>query len=307
MKLIQDLKNRENLEINWEPNLLDKCPFHNSNGKNKTKKKSKSAKTTKKNSKNSTKDGEYQLVAKSNPIKIVPYKFTEKLHVLEKDGQLKIKFSCDEQNKFLVPVGDELNFLHLFRIYTSRTKLDPWDDIYPKTEMLQDLPFEKSAYFYGVLTPDVEKLETKLKFNQFLARSNGNFRTSPWLSEQPSHIRHYYTVFSNSLITFFVITKFSVQLEAKDGIKQFHPMFIRINYPETEHVGEDYKEIAKNMLYNVLDHKMPFDIWAAMHDENILNEPKINKMIDDIKDNTETEKEYLGFVLAAIDEMKSNL
>jgi hypothetical protein len=246
------------------------------------------------------------ILGTSHGIVRAPYKFEEQLLIMEGDGDIYMRFSCDDDNYFWIPVLNESKFLHLFDIYTNRIGMDEYTDLNPQNKMLTELPFEKTVYFYGGLCPDIEKLETKMKFNNYLCLSKKNYCTSPWLSEQPGQIRSYKTIYSNSLITFQLLTKFSVQLDTKDGTKRFHPMFIKINYPETDHTGIRYKIMGDCMLYDVLDKEMPYDVWAAMQAENVLDEPKIKEMLEGMDKDWNSEKDYFNFVLAALDEMSTN-
>jgi hypothetical protein len=260
-------------------------------------------------------DEDNGLLGKSKPILRLPLKFEEELLIMEGDDDIYLRFSCDEENNFWVPVRDKNNFEHLYKIYTNRLIVNVdednekviGDNVETDINKLIPLPFENTVYFYGGLCPDIDKLEIKMIFNNYLCRTTKQFETSPWLFKQLKHISSYRTIFSNSLISFQLLTKFSVQLDNKLDSKKYHPLFIKINYPYTHHTGIRHKLMSENMLYNVLDKNMPFDIWASLKSENIFDERKIVDMITGMDDDLDNEKDYLTFVLSALSELNKHL
>ncbi len=294
MELLNKLKNMNDLDITW----------------------------------NEEEDG---TVGRSPPITRTPFKFQEQLMIVEGDDELYLRFSCDDNNHFWIPVGDQENFLHLYKIYTTKYNLDEKDqessdegmnsneeisneesssegedNIEEELGEAVDLPYENTIYFYGGLCPNIEKLEAKMIFNKYLCNTRENFKTAFWLSEQPRQVSTYYTLFSRSVISFELLTKFSVQLDTKNDTNKFHPLFIKISYPSTVHTGIRYKIMGDCMLYDVLSNKMPYDIWAALQNENIFDEERIIEMISGMGDDLNNEKDYLNFVLAALKECINN-
>jgi hypothetical protein len=250
-----------------------------------------------------TEDG---MIGKSLPIVRPPFKFEEELIVMEGANDIYFKFTCDENNYFWVPISNKDNFLHLYDIYTKRYQAEYED---PKTidrKLVVPILYENTVYYYGGLIQNVEKLENKMLFNKYLCRTYKNYKTAFWLTEQPKFNSTYYTMFSNSIISFDILTKFSVQLDTKNDTKKFHPMFIKINYPTAYHSGNRHKIMGDCMLYDVLHKDMPHDIWAALQHENVFDKDKIIDMIIGMSDDLKSEIDYLNFVLAALNELNTS-
>jgi hypothetical protein len=245
------------------------------------------------------------IIGKSPPIVRFPYKFEEELQIIENNKKTYLRFSCDDDNNFLIPISNKLNFIHLYNIYTKRYYVID-EDIDPDDNVIAPLPFRNIVYYYGGLCPNMEKLETKMFFNKFLCHTEKKYRTAYWLSEQQRKISTYHTMFSNSMISFKLLTKFSVQLETKNSSRKFHPLFIKINYPSTKHTNTKYETMGDNMLYDVLHNNMPYDVWAALQTENIFDRDKVIDMISGMDDDLYNEKDYLTFVLTALDELNTN-
>ena len=230
------------------------------------------------------------IIGKSPSIIRPPFKFEEELLIMEGDGDIYLRLSCDEENHFWIPVSDTENFLHLYDTYTRRGSVDINEQLEINSvasifdNPLTSLPFENTVYYYGGLCPNIDKLETKMLFNKYLCHTKRNFKTAPWLTEQPR----------------------KVQLDTKNDIKNFHPLFVKINYPTTNHTGIRHKIMGDCMLYDVLDKDMPYDIWAALQSENVFDREKIVEMINGMGDDLKNEKDYLNFVLAALTELNNN-
>ena len=245
------------------------------------------------------------VIGKSLPIVRYPFKFEEELLIVEGDNDIFFRFTCDDNNYFWIPISDKENFIHLFKIYTKKYHT-PYEDPKLRSPDILPLPYENTIYYYGGLCPNIDKLETKYLFNKYLCRTFKTYKTAYWLSEQTRHTRTYHTMFSNSIITFELLTKFSVQLDTKNDTKKFHPLFIKINYPTTKHNTSRYKIMGNSMLYDVLNNEMPYDIWAALQQENVFDKVKIIGMINGMSEDLKNEKDYLNFVLAAVNELNGN-
>lgn len=252
-------------------------------------------------------DKEDGVIGKSLPIIRPPFKFEEELLIMEGNNDIYFRFTCDENNYFWVPITTKDSFTHLFNIYTKRYHASYEDPkLIDRTEVVE-MPHENTIYYYGGLIPNIEKLENKMLFNKYLCRTYKNYKTATWLSEQPKFNSTYYTMFSDSIISFDMLTKFSVQLDTKNDTKKFHPMFIKINYPTAYHSGLRYKVMGDYMLYDVLHKEMPYDIWAALQHENVFDKDKIIEMILGMSDDLKSEIDYLNFVLAALNELNASV
>ena len=245
------------------------------------------------------------ILGKSMPIVRAPFKFEEQLLIMEGDDDVYFKFSCDENSDFWVPVLNIPNFLHLFDIYTRRYYAE--EEI-PKSMSNKVVypPHKNTIYYYGGMCSNVDNLETKMCFNKYLCKTNKNYKTAFWLSEQPVDKSVYRTMFSDSVISFELLTKFTVQIKTTDDSKKFHPLFIKINYPTANHMEIKNDTMGDCMLYDVLYKDMPYDIWAALHKENVLDIEKIVEMLNGMDDELDTEIEYLNFVLAVLNELNTS-
>ena len=68
-------------------------------------------------------DTEEGVIGKSIPIVRHPFKFEEELMIMEGDNDIYLRFTCDENNYFWIPVADKTNFLHLYDIYTKTSRI----------------------------------------------------------------------------------------------------------------------------------------------------------------------------------------
>jgi hypothetical protein len=250
------------------------------------------------------------ISGKSKPIMRYPFKFEEELLVMESiNGYSQLKFSCDDENKYLVPVSNKDDFLRLYDIYTARLFAED-DQIDQRDNAIIALPHENTMYFYGGLCQNMDKIDCKLIFNKYLCKTKKRYKSANWLSEQPREISSYFTMFSNTLISFKLLTKFSIQVESKDETTFVHPLFIKVNYPSANNVGATEAMIDKTDLAAILTKDVPHDAWAALETETVYNKQKVQEMIDLMNENNdksyESEKDYLTFVMATLDELNRN-
>lgn len=259
--------------------------------------------------------------------------FKEHLLIIKEDDKLYLKFSCDDENNFLTEITSKKQFMELYETYMRKHMedgqykedydpeadngeelVDPDLGIYGETGEITDLPFENTVYFYGGLCPEIEKLEAKMLFNCYLSQTSKEYKTSYWIANQPTQVKSYNTIYSNSVITFTMLDKFSVQLDTKSDASKFHPLIIKINYKKLDKEtikntkntknkqNVAFNKMCDSMMYDILPNDMPYDIWGALQNENIFNEKKVKEMIDAMNNDLKNEKDYLNFILDALRE-----